>query len=252
MNERWLIIFLLVIILVQAFISKIVVVVSPPSFNCCGGPPANCETDRANCETDRANCETDRANCETVVELEDFLTSDECDEIIRLAEEKGLSPSTIYTATNPTVSDTVNRISEQVWLLNSISESICKKIENISEMPIENQEEFQVVRYKDGGFFKPHFDYPEEYAQNESTKFNRYMTFLMYLNDDFEGGETYFPMLNRTIIPKKGKLVYFFNTDLEGNRLPDSLHEGKDIKGIKWICTKWVSSDPTGGRTRNL
>ena len=34
---------------------------------------------------------------------------------------------------------------------------------------------------------------------------NRYATFLLYLNDDFEDGETYFPLRNKKIKPEKGK-----------------------------------------------
>jgi hypothetical protein len=41
--------------------------------------------------------------------------------------------------------------------------------------------------------------YAEELDGTES----RY-TFLLYLNDDFKGGETAFPKLNKTITPKKG------------------------------------------------
>jgi predicted 2-oxoglutarate/Fe(II)-dependent dioxygenase YbiX len=32
---------------------------------------------------------------------------------------------------------------------------------------------------------------------------------ILYLNDDWEGGEIYFPKLNKTIRPEKGDLVYF-------------------------------------------
>ena len=32
---------------------------------------------------------------------------------------------------------------------------------------------------------------------------------ILYLNDGWEGGEIYFPRLNKTISPKKGDFVFF-------------------------------------------
>jgi prolyl 4-hydroxylase len=173
--------------------------------------------------------------------IDDFLTPEECDEIIKIAEEVGLKPSTVYQSSEEThKSDTVSRISEQVWLKDSQSEIVKKiesKVSELSGMPIKNQEDLQVVKYVDNGFFKNHWDLPDSYK-----KYQRYMTFLMYLNDDFEGGETVFPKLQTTVFPKKGRVAIFYNSDLEGNKLEDSLHSGNIVKGTKWICTKWVSS----------
>ena len=65
----------------------------------------------------------------------------------------------------------------------------------------------------------------------------------MYLNDDFDGGETEFPNINTNIIPQQGKAVVFINVDSSGNVLPKSLHGGKEVKnGQKWIATKWIRS----------
>jgi len=70
---------------------------------------------------------------------------------------------------------------------------------------------------------------------------HRYMTFIIYLNDGYEGGETDFPNKNIKIKPEKGKGVLFYNTDINGNKLNDSLHAGLPVtKGIKWIANKWI------------
>jgi prolyl 4-hydroxylase len=67
------------------------------------------------------------------------------------------------------------------------------------------------------------------------------MTILVYLNDNFKGGETSFPMLDKKIKPEKGKAVIFYNTDTNGTILRKSKHAGIPvIEGEKWICNKWI------------
>ena len=70
----------------------------------------------------------------------------------------------------------------------------------------------------------------------------RFATFIIYLNDDMEGGETNFPLINKKIKPEKGKGVLFFN--LDNNLLnikKNSKHAGlPPSSGEKWMCNKWI------------
>ncbi|MBE1301861.1 MAG: hypothetical protein GJ680_18400 [Alteromonadaceae bacterium] len=50
--------------------------------------------------------------------------------------------------------------------------------------------------------FEPHYDSVEHYC-------NRYIAFIIYLNDVEEGGETVFPYHDITIKPKAGKALMF-------------------------------------------
>ena len=69
----------------------------------------------------------------------------------------------------------------------------------------------------------------------------RYLTFLIYLNDNFEGGETIFPNINKKIKPEKGKAVIFKNIDENENIIKQSLHGGEPVRsGQKWIINKWI------------
>ena len=96
------------------------------------------------------------------------------------------------------------------------------------------------------GFFNPHYDpYPGDdddlkKRMNNNSGPRRY-TILIYLNDDFEGGETEFPNIGRKIVPEKGKAVLFVNTDNNENIYKESYHGGNPVKnGTKWVCNKWV------------
>ncbi len=181
-----------------------------------------------------------------VEELDDFLTPEECDRIMELSTPK-LFESKVYSSESD-VKDTSHRISQQAWLednLDPIIAKISQKTVDVVGKPIQNQELLQVVKYEKGGFFKPHFDAcygNEEHCKRMNEHGGpRYATLLIYLNDDFEGGETYFPGIDKSIKPKKGKAVLFYDSDANGNVIGESFHGGNPIiSGNKWICNKWI------------
>lgn len=181
-----------------------------------------------------------------VQEIPNFLSNEECDRIIKLADPK-LFTSKVYTSDSD-LEDKNVRISDQCWLKNGDAEfisNLSKRIADITDTDLNSQEDLQVVRYKPGGFYKPHFDACNK-VTDDCTRLNkglgpRFITFIIYLNDDFDGGETYFPQIDTKVSPKRGKAAIFYNVDQEGEILPKSLHGGLDVKnGEKWICNKWI------------
>lgn len=182
----------------------------------------------------------------TVKEIPNFLTPDECDHLIKIANTQ-LEPSKVYTENSDDVIQT-QRTSEQCWLedeKHDVVNKISNLASNITNKPKDNQELLQVVKYPVGGFFHPHYDAcmgtPEFCKRMDGSAGPRYGTLLIYLNDNFQGGETTFPNINKTIKPEKGKAVFFYTTDENGNLLTESLHSGNPvISGNKWICNKWV------------
>jgi prolyl 4-hydroxylase len=132
-------------------------------------------------------------------------------------------------ATDPFVEDIHNKIAEYVGMPKSHSESI------------------QGQLYKVGQFFKPHKDY---FEGDTATRHclsggNRKKTFMIYLNDDLEGGETDFPRLGKKFIPKKGKALVWDSFKEDGTLDGDTVHEGCPItKGQKYIITCWFRENP--------
>jgi hypothetical protein len=73
----------------------------------------------------------------------------------------------------------------------------------------------------------------------------RIATFLIYLNDDFEGGETVFPKAGLSVRPAKGDALFFANVDEAGAPDPRSLHAGLPVAaGEKWIVSQWIHNRP--------
>lgn len=180
-----------------------------------------------------------------IQEFENFLTPEECDAIVSLAEPH-LFESKVYTDSKDIINKT--RKSKQHWLRDHqhpVVKKISIKVAKMTSTSIDNQEPLQVVKYTKGGFFNPHHDACDgtsEFCERmNKDKGPRHITLLIYLNDNFEGGETEFPMISKKCIPKKGKAVLFYDTDSKGNILKKSLHGANPIKsGEKWVCNKWI------------
>jgi prolyl 4-hydroxylase len=146
--------------------------------------------------------------------------------------------------------DTKVRKSETAWIerddpvVYDIMERACR----LCNMPFENCEKMQVVKYGPDGYYNAHYDascddLPES-IEFEKNGGQRLVTVLCYLNDDFEGGATQFPNLGKDYkVPTDGALLFYsLQTPESGNQChPLSLHAGMPVtRGQKYICNIWI------------
>lgn len=101
------------------------------------------------------------------------------------------------------------------------------------------------IRYDVGGKFKSHSDFIDTSSSSnlEDLKIGgqREHTFLIYLNDDYIGGETHFNLMNKTIEPKKNKVIWWKNTLMDGSQNIAVMHESKPVlEGVKYLVGVWV------------
>ena len=179
-----------------------------------------------------------------IYEYDNLLTPQECQTIIQLAAPH-VSRSHVLSKQKYNKS----RTSSHTFLKSNVH-PIIEKIDQIVysylKIPIENYESLQVVNYKSTQKYDAHYDAcdPEEEICQDDMKRGglRYATFIIYLNDDFEGGETEFPIHNYKAKPKTGKAVLFFNLDDRNQtRRHNSFHGGlPPTTGEKWMCNKWI------------
>ncbi|HYW16794.1 MAG TPA: 2OG-Fe(II) oxygenase [Allosphingosinicella sp.] len=100
-------------------------------------------------------------------------------------------------------------------------------------------EPLQVLRYRPGGEYRPHFDAIAGFANQ------RAMTMLVWLNDGYEGGETWFPTPGLKLKGRIGDAILFWNTGPDGRRDPASGHSGLPvIAGEKLIASRWIRELP--------
>ena len=190
-----------------------------------------------------------------VIELPSLLTTEQCDALRSASLKKGMNDSTV--GETKAELDKKNRMSTNAWFdqeENKVTKMIASKaLELVGQMPdcfgkvtvADNFENIQVVRYTKNGKYDPHYDGTEcgeGTEMHECLKNQRMATLLIYLNDDFEGGETRFPNLNRSIKPKKGSAVFFWVSDPKtGMLFKETLHGGDPVLvGEKWIATQWI------------
>ncbi len=112
---------------------------------------------------------------------------------------------------------------------------------------IQHFEQPTILHYNVGEQITPHFDFIDakarDYAQQIEEKGQRMITFLLYLNDAYEGGETTFPELGIVHRGSPGDGLYFINAhpDLSPDRR--MLHTGSPpTSGEKWVVTQFISS----------
>lgn len=162
--------------------------------------------------------------------ISQFLSPDECRKYIAIAEEVGFVDAPITTANGPVMrKDVRNNLrvmiddpQEAALLWESAKKWAVSPFRGREAIGL--NERFRYYRYEPGQSFAPHYDGAYERENGERSEF----TFLIYLNDDFEGGATTFFKPGRFhVVPQTGDLLIF--------RHPQ-LHEGAIVEsGVKYV-----------------
>lgn len=115
-------------------------------------------------------------------------------------------------------------------------------------VPIENFERTSVFRYEPGQEFASHADYlnPSPQLNAEIEKWGqRPLTFLVYLNDPFDAGETHFLDIDRKLRGRTGEALFFRNVLDDGTPDFETTHAGvAPENGEKWLFSQFVRSKP--------
>ena len=111
--------------------------------------------------------------------------------------------------------------------------------------PAEHGEGLALLRYQVGQQYLPHCDWidPQRQANPDDLKRRgqRVATVLVYLNDDFDGGETEFPRIALKHRGATGDALMFANVRPDGDLDHDSLHAGlPTTRGVKWVLSQWL------------
>ena len=96
-----------------------------------------------------------------------------------------------------------------------------------------------MLRYRPGQEYKPHFDHIPGFANQ------RVMTMLVWLNEDYDGGETLFMMTGRKLRGRIGDALLFRNSKADGRRDDSAAHAGLAVtSGEKLIASRWIRQHP--------
>lgn len=167
-----------------------------------------------------------------------FLSPQEASYIQRASEER-LQPSVVVDpgsgrlTLNPIrrSDDAVFGVLQEDLVINAIA---CR-IAAASGTSSEQGEPLLVLRYQPGGEYRAHSDALAG-ADNQRTT-----TVLLYLNDDYRGGETRFVETGLTVRGRTGDALLFRNVTADGRPDPMSRHAGLPVThGTKWLATRWI------------
>lgn len=180
-----------------------------------------------------------------VVVLSGFLSPQECDALVDAARPRLARSLTVQTQTG---GEEVNadRTSQGMFFDRGetpLLQAIEARIARLVNWPVEHGEGIQVLHYRPGAEYKPHYDYFDPDQPGTPTILRRggqrVATLVMYLNDPQAGGGTTFPDVGLEVAPRKGSVV-FFNYD-RPHPATRSLHGGAPVvAGDKWVATKWL------------
>jgi prolyl 4-hydroxylase len=169
--------------------------------------------------------------------FEQVLSTAECSYLIETTESR-FEPSMVYNKARELVRDTI-RTSDGAaihWLIEDPAiHALNRRIASMTGTRFESGEALQVLRYSPGQEYRPHFDFVEG-AQNQ-----RLWTALIYLNNDYEGGETAFVRTGAEVRGKAGDVLVFRNARADGSPDPLAEHAGMPVtSGTKYLATRWI------------
>jgi len=195
-----------------------------------------------------------------IVELENFMTQEEMDFLENAARNINIwdvtethvneNGTVIYdsdywkdrVATQPSLDKNDPNISPIIAGLFQRLKPIIEDFYKVEVIPTGTT----IVKWLPGQFQRPHADKelhegPDAGTPNDFPKYD--LSSLFYLNDDYEGGELYFPLQDVQFKPKKGA-AYFFPGD------KNYIHGVTEIKsGLRFTCPFfWEITKHTGDR----
>lgn len=170
-----------------------------------------------------------------------FLSPAECD-YLKSAAEPGLQPSVVVDPASRQLVPHPIRKSDGalfgVYAEDLVVNALNRRMAALSGTRPEQGEPLQILRYRPGGEYRPHLDaLPAEANQ-------RVQTLLVYLSDDYEGGETHFPKTGLAFRGRSGDALLFRNAGPDGRPDPLSLHAGLPVtKGTKYLASRWIRAE---------
>lgn len=166
-----------------------------------------------------------------------LFTPTECDYLLKVAE--GLyQPSMVYNAARQLVRDPI-RTSDGAtlhWLVEDPAvHALLRRIGKATGTDASQGEASQVLRYQPGQEYKPHYDYVRA-SDNQ-----RIVTALVWLNEDYQGGETAFLRTGQKLRGRKGDALVFWNSLEDGSIDPLTEHAGLPVqRGTKLLFNRWI------------
>ena len=130
-----------------------------------------------------------------------------------------------------------------------VMQMIRARIARAAGVAVAALERAEVLHYTIGECYRPHIDFFHPslpgYDEEMRLRGQRVKTCLVYLNNDYEGGETDFPQLGMKFRGDTGDALIFENVLADGAGDMKTVHAGQPpTRGEKWLLSQWVRNKP--------
>ena len=163
----------------------------------------------------------------TIWTIPNFLTKQECEDLILFSEQRGYLEAEVSASDGPRMIKGIRNNYRLLYQDEKLTTTYWTRLGAFCPTEIEGHsavglnEQFRFYRYESKQRFKKHIDGRFRRNAREESR----ITFMVYLNDDFHGGETRFE--NITIPPKQGTALCFIH---------EQKHEGSPVtEGVKYV-----------------
>lgn len=168
--------------------------------------------------------------------IDGVLTADECRQMIALAEQRGFDEATINAVDGPRLDKEMRNNQRAIVDDFDIARRIWSRVRKFIPRtqlgaPVHGlNERLRFYRYTPGQRFSWHFDGSFVRPNGERSM----LTFMIYLNEGYEGGETRFE--SSSVLGKLGMALLFEH---------ELLHEGAEVtSGVKYVLRSDVMYGP--------
>jgi predicted 2-oxoglutarate/Fe(II)-dependent dioxygenase YbiX len=170
--------------------------------------------------------------------LPDRFRADECAAWIASAAAEGFEEATVSTRKGALRDESVRNNSRVVRDDVALAAMVWRRLRDHVPAFLDGRqatginERFRFYRYAPGERFAGHVDGAYRRANGEESR----LTLMIYLNDDFTGGETAFA--ETVVTPRRGTVLLFRHA---------LFHEGRPVgQGIKYVLRSDVMFNPPG------
>jgi hypothetical protein len=183
-----------------------------------------------------------------IAAVKDFISAPACDWLIGLGRPHLKHADIFDSATGELVLDgrrSNNAAPLKIDRIDVVLAFVRARIAALAELPVLALEDSQILHYEVGQQFNPHYDFFDvkfpALAREVERRGQRALTLLIYLNDNYEGGDTAFPVLGRAFKGRKGDALIFWNLGEDGAPDYRTQHTGTaPTRGEKWLFSQWI------------
>lgn len=170
-------------------------------------------------------------------ELREYADQREGQPLMMIDNERSTPDNIVKIADQRRVTERVNLGERRQEINELVKSTYIKLADECFGKKLDWFESPDLMRYQPGGHYMRHADSENMDVQTQTWKkvIDRDISMLLYLNDDFEGGELTFSKFNYQLKPKAGTVVLFPSDHRY-------IHQAEMVKsGVRYAIVSWAS-----------